>query len=433
MYSLSVLFISNLIKTDLRNNEMDEFLEIDDLTDVEYENLAKDYEANELPIKEIVDKYGLNPIYKKRGLFQQLKKFIKSEKECPNCGELLYRPVRSRNEQYQRYNYDDYICKSCGHFNDEDRCECDLCKGRRKEREDRINAQLESLKLQEEKRIAERLFRESHIKRRINSYLKSKTNQERYFNFEELTLKQKIFVSCICSKLKLIDQTGVLVSLDNQDPIALKTIFPRQTTFNQWLTESIQDGIISISPSSSPEAFNCDDDIVRYDITKVNLKIMVNELNDPENYHENLEKIKNLNYSFGAVNYDEIKQLWADIGAQEIIVFMLDKMTSHHIFEFNNTKFTTVVPDIIEGEKYTLSLFIQNGLSIGQVLNVTYAAISNAALTEDYKTFIAQRALCSKEDYLELDIPKQLLINDIQCRISNYGAANLSGKKITNI
>ena len=33
------------------------------------------------------------------------------------------------------------------------------------------------------------------------------------------------------------------------------------------------------------------------------------------------------------------------------------------------------------------------------------------------------------EDYLELDIPKQLLINDIQCRISNYGAANLSGKK----
>lgn len=61
---------------------MSEFFEINELTEAVYEALARDYESDEFQIKELVEKYNLNPIYKKRSLFQQLKKRIKSDKNA---------------------------------------------------------------------------------------------------------------------------------------------------------------------------------------------------------------------------------------------------------------------------------------------------------------------------------------------------------------
>ena len=317
---------------------MSDFLEINKLTEAIYEALALDYEANELSIKELVDKYNLNPIYKKRSLFQLLKKRIKSDKKCPNCGELMYRPVRSRNGQYDCYKQDDYVCKNCGHFNDENNCECDLCKNLRLKKEERIKAKLQELKDKEESIIAKRLFLVEKRKNQIRAFLVTNTNQTHYFKFEDLSLKQKIFISCLCSTLKLINQTGILLSLENQDTIALNSIFPWMKSFVLWLNECLVNGLIAIAPNSPLDAFVFDDDIgcVRDIKSKVNLKIMIEELNDNENYNENLEKIKSLNYSFSKVTINEIKQLWSEIGAQEMLAYMKERLTFHRLFEVDD-------------------------------------------------------------------------------------------------
>lgn len=153
-------------------------------------------------------------------MFQQLKKRIKSDKKCPNCGEFMYRPVRSRNGQYDCNKQDDYICKNCGHFNDEENCECDSCKAKRKIKEEKIKAKLQELQDKEDLLIAKRLFLVEKRKNQIHAFLVTSTNQTRYFKFEELSLKHKIFISCLCSTLKMINQSGILLSLENQDATA---------------------------------------------------------------------------------------------------------------------------------------------------------------------------------------------------------------------
>ena len=123
----------------------------------------------------------------------------------------MYRPVRSRNGQYDCNKQDDYICKNCGHFNDEENCECDSCKAKRK---------LQELQDKEDLLIAKRLFLVEKRKNQIHAFLVTSTNQTRYFKFEELSLNHKIFISCLCSTLKMINQSGILLSLENQDATA---------------------------------------------------------------------------------------------------------------------------------------------------------------------------------------------------------------------
>ena len=410
---------------------MSEFFEINELTEAVYEALARDYESDEFQIKELVDKYNLNPIYKKRSLFQLLKKRIKSDKKCPNCGEFMYRPVRSRNGQYDCYKQDDYICKNCGHFNDEENCECDSCKAKRKNKEERIKAKLQELQDKEDFVIAKRLFLVEKRKNQIHAFLVTNTNQTRYFKFEELSLKHKIFRSCLCSTLKMINQSGILLSLENQDATALNTIFPRIKSFSIWLKECIFTGLISVDPNSPLDSFGFNDDIgsVRYITTKVNLKIMIEELNDNDNYIENLEKIKSLNYSFSNVSIKEVKHLWSEIGAQEILAYMNERLIHDRLLELDDSLFTTVKPEIIEGEKKYFSNLIEKGLSIAQTQSVVFSAFRNVTDTQLYKEFLTERGKCADSSVSQLDYTKLSLINSLQFQISDIGAMLLTGRK----
>ena len=43
---------------------MQEYRKIEDLSDNEYENLVRDYETTYQPVKALVEKYSLDPLYK---------------------------------------------------------------------------------------------------------------------------------------------------------------------------------------------------------------------------------------------------------------------------------------------------------------------------------------------------------------------------------
>ena len=67
-----------------------------DLSEVEYENLVKDYETTKISINDLIAKYKLDPSCKKFGFYNAFTRYIKTKLGCPNCGARLYREVFPR-------------------------------------------------------------------------------------------------------------------------------------------------------------------------------------------------------------------------------------------------------------------------------------------------------------------------------------------------
>lgn len=337
---------------------MQEYRKIEDLSDNEYENLVRDYETTYQPVKALVEKYSLDPLYK-IGLTPFLNKPILTEEKCPNCGNQLYRKLKHRGIRFPNF-----ICQKCGHTNSI-ACTCSLCTENRKKVEEQIRRESDLRK--------EELRKRDELKRTdINLFLNETTNQDHYYEYEELGLNKRIKLSCICRSLKFINNTNTLHSLESQQNVT--NVFPLFSVFENWVKDCVSQGLISIDQNSPNEAFYYENGKINYYFLKVNFRIMLKELNDKEQYVENLEKIRTLDYRWN-LKVNDIKELWLDIAYQELLAYTSFKMTWLKIMNFQPSERLTS----------TLKKLLASGLSVGQVQSLLFSAFAYGFSTNYFK------------------------------------------------
>ena len=98
------------------------------------------------------------------------------------------------------------------------------------------------------------LHKREELKRAdINQFLNETTNQDHYYEYEELGLNKRINLSCICRSLKFINNTNTLHSLESQQNVT--NVFPLFSVFENWIKDCVSQGLISIDQNSPNEAF----------------------------------------------------------------------------------------------------------------------------------------------------------------------------------
>ena len=344
---------------------MDNNRNIEDLSEVEYENLVKDYETTKISINDLIAKYKLDPSCKKFGFYNAFTRYIKTKLGCPNCGARLYREVFPRKTDRRVV----YKCFECTH-SDVPYCQCDFCRDVRAKELERHRELLEQEQAEEEKRKQEELLKQAYYRAHLIDYLKDQTNQSEFFSFYNLSLEDQIAISSICSKATLICNTGVLVSFELQPGIK-ENFFPQTEKFELWLEQAFKNRLISVDPHSKIDAFIFNDGSLKIDLNKVNFKIMIKELYDSENYDENLKKIRTMCFSYPETDsfVNNVKELWHEIGYQEIVYYI------NYRLKLINPKFEEYIPTL-KIERCIRSLF-KSGVSIGKIQALIHGAVSS--------------------------------------------------------
>ena len=123
---------------------------------------------------------------------------------------------------------------------------------------------------------------------------------------------------------------------------------------------------------------------------------MLKELNDKEQYVEDLERIRTLDYRWN-LKVNDIKELWLDIAYQELLAYTIFKMTWLKIMNFRPSERLTS----------TLKKLLASGLSVGQVQSLLFSAFAYGFSTNYFKdknylrtsTTILNKIYAFSEDY----------------------------------